>query len=73
MTLTEAQQKLELWQAALDATAEGQSYQMGRLQLTRVDVDKCLKMVKYYEGIVSRLQSGRKPGARVLRVIPRDF
>ena len=73
MTLTEAQAKLEIWQAALDACAEGQSYQMKSTTLTRVDVDKCLQMVKYYEGQVERLGQTRGRGARVMRVVPRDL
>ena len=73
MTLAEAEEKLALWQEALDACAEGQSYQMGKTMLTRVDVDKCLRMVKYYQGEVDRLTAGRGRGARVMRVVPRDM
>ena len=73
MTLAEAQEKLALWQAALDACAQGQSYRMGKVELTRVDVDKCLKMVKFYQGEVDRLEAGRSRGARVMRVVPLDI
>lgn len=73
MTLAEAEEKVALWQDALDACAESQSYQMGKTTLTRVDVDRCLRMVQYYQGEVDRLTAGRGRGARVMRVIPRDI
>lgn len=73
MILSEAEAKLLLWESALDAISQGQEYTVGKTTLTRVDVDKCLKMVQYYQGEVLRLTAGRGRGARVFRVIPRDF
>lgn len=72
MTVAEAQTKLILWQNALDAVSTGQSYRIDSRQLTRADVDDCLKMVRYYQGEVDRLSAGRRSGARVMRIIPRD-
>lgn len=72
--LASAQEKLALWQTALDEIAtQGQSYVIKSTTLTRADLDKCFKMVKYYQSEVSRLTAGRSRGMRVMRVIPRDY
>lgn len=63
---------MEMWELALDAVSAGQQYQIGKTNLTRVDLDKCLKMIKFYQGEVSRLTRGGRPGARMLRAVPRD-
>ncbi len=71
MTLAEAQAKLVIWQTRLD-NIERQSLQSGKTLEVSLDIDKCLKMVKYYQGEVDRLTAGRGRGARVMRVVPRD-
>lgn len=73
MTLAEASAKLAIWQAAVDAIAGSQEYRIGTRQIRRADLDDCLKMVKYYEGEVTRLTAGRRRGARVMRAVPRDL
>lgn len=70
--LEQATVRLTLWRRALDACASGQHYQVGRTQLSRVDVDKCRRMVRYYESEVERLTRGGRRGARVMRVVPQD-
>jgi hypothetical protein len=71
--LTEAQASLVLWKAALNAVSAGQSYQVGKLQLTRVNVKQCREMVLYYQGEVDRLTNGTRQGARQMRYVPRDL
>ena len=70
--LQKARRKLALWEAAEDAIAEGQSYQIKTTTLTRAALGKVREMVQYYEGEVSRLTTGRRRGARVMRFIPYD-
>lgn len=71
--LAKAQRKLALWEAAEDAIAEGQGYQMGKTALTRADLAQVHKMVDYYTDQVSRLAAGRGAGGRVRRIIPQDL
>ncbi len=72
--LQKAQRKLALWEAAEDAIAEGQAYQMKSTTLTRADLDKVHRMVEYYTDQVARLSAGRSAtGGRVRRIIPQDM
>ncbi len=71
--LIAAQTSLDLWRDALDACSAGQSYQVGKLQLTRTDVKRCHDMVLFYEGEVARLTAGLRRGARQMRFVPRDL
>ena len=68
----EAEERLVVWQERLDGL-ERQSLQSGKTIEVSLDIDKCLKMVHYYEGEVARLTAGRGRGARVMRVVPRDI
>lgn len=68
-----AQERLQMWYEAEAAVATGQSYRIGSRQLQRADLAEIRKQIQYWEGEVDRLQSGRKKGARVIRVIPRDL
>lgn len=73
MTLTEARRRLDLWLAAEEAVATGQSYTIGTRSLTRANLAQIVERVRYYQGLVSSLESGRGQGARVMRVVPRDL
>ena len=72
-TLAEANEKLTIWQAALDALATGKSYRIGERELTRQDQDFVLEMVQRYTDEVQRHTKNRPAGLRVRRVIPRAW
>jgi hypothetical protein len=72
MQLTDAQELLNVWIAADKACAKGQSYQVGNRQLTRADAKEITEKIKFYQGFVTRLESGTS-GARVRRIIIRDI
>lgn len=70
--LAKARRKLALWEDAEDACASGQSYQMSKTMLTRVNLPEIRAQVRYYESKVEQLSRGRGRGARVMRIIPLD-
>jgi uncharacterized small protein (DUF1192 family) len=72
-TLQEAQDMLNLWIAAEKAVATGQSYKIGTRSLQRADLSEIAQRIKYWRSEVARLTNNRKPGARVMRVVPRDL
>lgn len=72
-TLLEAKENLQVWVNASLAVATGQSYKIGRRELTRANLSEIKKMIDFWRAEVSRLESGRKGGARILRAIPRDL
>lgn len=72
-TLVEAKEYLQVWVSASLAVATGQSYKIGRRELTRANLSEIKKMIDFWRSEVSRLESGRKSGARILRSIPRDL
>jgi hypothetical protein len=72
ITLGEARSQLSVWLKASKAVADGQSYQIGNRQLTRVKAEHIDKMVLYWQGMVNKLESGSS-GPRAFRVVPRDL
>lgn len=72
-TLSEARAQLQAWIEAEAAVATGQSYKIGSRQLTRASLDDIVGRIKFWRGEVERLECGRKPGARVMRAVPRDL
>lgn len=72
-TLAEAKNMLNLWIEAEKAVATGQSYKIGTRSLQRADLSEIADRIKHWRSEVSRLTSNRKPGARVMRVVPRDL
>jgi hypothetical protein len=74
LTLSDAQNMLTLWQEAEQAIAEcAQEYRIGTRLLRRADLAEVHKMVIYYKSEVQRLSTGRRPGVRVVRIVPRDL
>ncbi|MCE5200552.1 MAG: DUF6148 family protein [Armatimonadota bacterium] len=71
--LQKARRKLALWEAAEDAIAGSQEYQIDGRRLTRANLNEVQRMVHYYENKVARLAAGRGPGGRVRRIIPQDL
>lgn len=72
-TLDEARQNLATWIAAEQAVATGQSYRIGTRQLTRASLSEIAQRIAFWRAEVARLETGRRPGARVMRVVPRDL
>lgn len=73
ITLSEAQELRTKWLAAYKATSTGKAYTVGGRQLTRQDADFCRKQFLRWDGEVDRIRAGRRGGARVMRVVPRDY
>jgi hypothetical protein len=73
LTLEDAQQYLQLWLDAEAAVATGQSYKIGSRSLTRVDLAQIAARISYWRNEVDALEAGGRRGARVMRVVPRDY
>ena len=72
ITLSDAQEMLDLWLEAERAVTTGQSYKIGTRSLTRADVSDIASRVSFWRNEVERLENGQGRGARVLRAVPRD-
>jgi hypothetical protein len=72
-TLAEAQAHLDAWVAADLALASGQTASVGGVTLTRVDEQRLASRITFWRREVERLTAGRGPGARIMRVVPRDM
>ena len=69
MTLTEAQQHLQVWLAADLALAEGKELRIGSRTLTRVDAAEVKERIAFWQREVSRLSGQSR---RFRRVVPID-
>ena len=58
ITLAQAQAKLDLWMAADDAVASGQSYSISGRSLTRANAKEIRDNIDYWERRVNRLSNG---------------
>jgi hypothetical protein len=72
-TLAEAKDLLDAWIAADLALASGQTASVGQMTLTRADATSVAKSIAFWRREVERLTAGRGPGARIVRVVPRDL
>jgi len=72
-TLVEARTQLALWKEAAQEIASGTAkhYRIGNREYTALDIDEVYKMIKYFAGIVDKLE-GNARTARVQVVVPRD-
>jgi hypothetical protein len=70
-TLEEAKAELELWKEAKRAAATGQSYTIGRKQLTRYNLAEINAEIDRYTDIVQALTNGRSGPFKVLARQPR--
>lgn len=71
-TLQEAKESLAIWVEAQASVATGQSYKIGSRSLTRASLNEIMKMIEFWRNQIAVLESGRRPGMRVLRAVPRD-
>lgn len=72
-TLKEAKQHLAAWLEADAALATSQSYRIGTRNITRANAAEVKERIAFWRKEVARLESGRRGGARVMRVVPRDL
>ena len=72
-TLVEAQTQLGLWKECAQEIASGTAkhYRIGNREYTAIDIDEVYRMIKYFAGLVDRLD-GSARNARVQVVVPRD-
>ena len=72
-TLAEAQAALAAWLAAGLALASGPSATVGGVSISRANAADVTKRIAFWRSEVERLEAGRGPGVRVVRVTPRDL
>ncbi len=58
ITAAQAQAKLDLWMAADDAVASGQSYAIAGRTMTKADAEIIQKNIEYWNHMVQRLTRG---------------
>ncbi len=75
ITLEIAQKHLDAWLEAELACTTNQSYTIGSRTLTRADLAEIRNTIKYWAGIVTKLEAARKYGGRnrTMRIMPRDL
>ena len=75
ITLEIAQKHLDAWLEAELACTTNQSYTIGSRTLTRADLAEIGNTIKYWAGIVTKLEAARKYGGRnrTMRIMPRDL
>ena len=72
-TLVEAKTQLGLWKECAQEIASGTAkhYRIGTREYTALDIDEVYRMIKYFAGIVDKLE-GLARSTRVQVVVPRD-
>ena len=72
-TLVEAKTQLGLWKECAQEIASGTAkhYKIGSREYTALDIDQVYKIIKYFAGIVDKLE-GLARSTRVQVVVPRD-
>lgn len=75
ITLEIARTHLNAWLEAELACTTNQSYTIGSRTLTRADLAEIRNTIKYWAGIVTKLEAARKYGGRnrTMRIMPRDL
>lgn len=75
ITLKTAKNHLDAWLEAELACATGQSYTIGSRTLTRANLSEIRKTIRYWQGMVTKLENQATKGGRnkVYRVVPRDL
>lgn len=75
ITLETAQRHLDAWLEAELTCTTNQSYTIGSRTLTRADLAEIRNTIKYWAGIVDKLETEKKYGGRnrVKRIMPRDL
>jgi len=68
-------QRLNIWLAAEEAIATGQSYQMGTHMLTRANLNAVREQIKYWAGELAKAEAAEQRGGRnrIYRLVPQDW
>lgn len=75
ITLSIAKTHLDAWlEAELECTTN-QSYTIGSRTLTRADLAEIRETIRYWQGMVTKLENKAKHGSRnaAYRIVPRDL
>ena len=72
ITLQTAKRHLDAWLEAELACTTNQSYTIGSRTLTRADLAEIRETIKYWSGMVTKLEQNGGRNA-VKRVVPRDL
>lgn len=75
ITLKTAQRHLDAWLEAELACTTNQSYTIGSRSLTRADLAEIRETIRYWQGMVTKLENQEKQGGRngIYRIVPRDL
>lgn len=75
INLTIAKTHLNAWLEAELACTTNQSYTIGSRTLTRADLAEIRETIKYWQGMVTKLENQARHGSRngVYRYVPRDL
>ena len=75
ISLEIAQNHLDAWLEVDLACTTNQSYTIGSRTLTRADLAEIRNTIKYWAGIVAKLEAAKKYGGRnrTMRIMPRDL
>lgn len=75
ITLETAKRHLDAWLEAELTCTTNQSYTIGSRTLTRADLAEIGERIKYWSGLVNKLETAQKYGGRnrVKRIMPRDL
>lgn len=74
-TLEQAKEHLQAWMEAELKVTTGQSYTIGRKQLTRANLTEISEKIRFWSNEVIKLENQQKKNGtnRVYRVVPRDL
>lgn len=74
-TLDQAKEHLQAWMEAELKVTTGQSYTIGRKQLTRANLSEISEKIRFWSNEVVKIENQMKNKGtnRVYRVVPRDF
>lgn len=75
ITLKTAKAHLDAWLDAELACTTNQSYTIGSRTLTRADLSEIRETIRYWQGMVTKLENQEKNRGRngIYRVVPRDL
>lgn len=74
ITLSTARRHLDAWLEAELACTTNQSYTIGSRTLTRADLSEIRQTIRYWQGMMTKLENQKKRGGRngAYQIIPRD-
>ncbi len=70
LTVEDCQRMIYLCREAEEAVLAGKEYEIDGRKLTRIDLSEILKLKKYYETEMERIQAGLQKGRYAYRIMP---